>query len=211
MSTEHANPHCGFWRCMKPTRPWLMRKSSGENEKFWRNCSKLKDWDDVWSKSFALNVFRCVDLDQFQEVAQCLFYLFQIFLTGIDLSHLLATANIVKHSVDNRRMLLNACVPPLPHLTSDLLQRLTFITCESISARFHESRFCNPDCTHATPPSLPSPMCGSQAREGGGHCGHCVPHNPLFSWLDWHRFLEASRTSGGQKRFHNSRQCSTGG
>ena len=92
-----------------------------------------------------------MDLDQFQEVAQCLFYLFQIFLTGIDLSHLLATANIVKHSVDNRRMLLNACVPPLPHLTSDLLQRLTFITCESISARFHESRFCNPDCTHATP------------------------------------------------------------
>ena len=108
-----------------------MRKSSGENEKFWRNWSKLKDW----------------------EVAQRLFYLLQIFLTGIDLSHLLATATIIKHSVDNRRMLLNACVPPLPHLTSDLLQRLTFITCESISARFHESRFCNPDCTHATPPS----------------------------------------------------------
>ena len=111
-------------------------------------------------------------------------------------------------------MLLNACVPPLPHLTSDLLQRLTFITCESISARFHEARVkilqpglypCNPSSL-----TLTTPMCGSQGREGGGHCGHCVPHNPLFSWLDWHRFLEASRTSGGQKRFHNQRQCSTG-
>ena len=125
-----------------------------------------------------------MDFEQLQEVAQHLFYLLQIFLTGIDLSHLLATGNSEKHSVDNRRMLLNACVPPLPHLTSDLLQRLTFITCESISARFHEARVkilqrglypCNLSLT------LTTPMCGSQARQGGGHCGHCVPHNPLFS------------------------------